>query len=323
MFPLVLITPQTKSSLNKLAIWQSGFPNCRPLNLHAFTSALPVTVATIAALIFLTACDSDNAQFSDGEFSLNPPQRIRNISAIDLNNVIAIATVNDSAETKQYTMTLAGNDSFRTDIDVAPDSTIRISMEFSENFTNGSQTARLILARHPPIDVQMNGTNQTARFFDADYNTAFDRDRDGITNIDERNLGTDPLVFSPIGPTTRTINVSFILPPVVPNPNVTQVIAIYAEAPKLAVRAPSSNRFDISGTVPTSLDIPIEVNLIQDDDNGQRVLLARANSFVTAGSDNRNIQLGSNDFNFNQDPDGDGRFNVEEIRQGTNPFIAD
>ncbi len=314
MFSLVLLPPQNRSTAVSLRCFFSRLIKA---------SATKVTVAkitnlclAIALLLSLSACDSGPVdkvagQMSSGEISLAVPDRIRNVRDIDLNNVIAIATVNDV----DYRMTLT-NGRFQTTITVDANSAVSVNLRFSERLEGGTE---IILAQHAPVTRQVGSANETIEFFDADYNTDFDRDGDNISNIDERNLGTDPLVSSNI-PENRTLTVSFNLPALIPDPQTTQAIVTYGGVPKGVSR--TDNRFQITGSAPTSADITIEIILLQRFNN-QRIELATATEFVPAGVNAEDFQLVSSDFDFNKDRDGDGRTNVQELRLGTDPFVPD
>lgn len=315
MFALVLIPPQNSSA----AVSLRRFFNMliETSIARGYVAKTPNLCLAITLLLSLTACNSNSSnsvagQLDTGEITLAVPDRIRNVQAIDLENVIAVANVNDV----DYPMSLInGRFQTTTAITVDANSSVRVNLRFSERLDGG---AEIILAQHTQVTSVQN-SNETIEFFNADYNTDFDRDGDSISNIDERNLGTDPLVFSPI-PANRTLNVTFDLPALIPDPQTTQAIVTYAGVPKAVSR--TGNRFQISGSAPTSADITIEIILLQRFNN-QSVVIATATEFVTAGVDVLNILLASSDFDFDKDRDGDGRTNVQELRLGTNPFIAD
>ncbi len=273
-------------------------------------------LACCALVSLLNACDSvsdiNYGEITPDQISIELPQRIRNASAVDITAVTAVATVNGV----EHTLIRNGG-RFEASITVPSNSTVNVALLFTETLPSG---AVINLARHPTVSTSVGTDNQTLEFFDDAYDTSsFDADGDGFSNIAERELGTDPLVFSNTA-TQRNIVVSFDLPADIPDPPVTQVIATFAGIPR-AVRR-TGNRFEVSGTVSTASEISIEVILLQQF-NGQRVVLATARQSLGVGIDAETIPLSSGDFDFNEDTDGDGRNNADEIRAGTNPFIQD
>ncbi|OED39075.1 hypothetical protein AB833_16150 [Chromatiales bacterium (ex Bugula neritina AB1)] len=278
------------------------------------TSYLCRLLGFCAILSVLGGCDG-SAELSSGiasneQITVSLPERIRNAAAVDLNAVQAVATVNG----EEHILTLNGG-KFQASISVPSNTSFTIRLDFSETLPSGIS---IVLASYQE-NISVAGTNQTVEFFDSDYNTNFDNDGDGFSNIAERELNTDPLTFSNT-PTLRTLDVEFNLPSVIPDPLVTQVIATFSGVPR-AVRR-TGNRFEVAGSVATGSEVAIEVILLQQFNN-QRVILAVANQTLDVGVNAETLQLDDSNFDFDQDPDGDGRINIDELQAGTNPFVRD
>ena len=155
-------------------------------------------------------------------------------------------------------------------------------------------------------------------FLEQDFEDNFDDDNDGITNLQERNLGTDPLVPSNVQQ-NRQLSIQFTLPANLPDPVVTQTIVTYDGRPIPVTR--SGNDLSTIGTVATVSDVAVEVLLLQRINN-QPVVLGTATVTIAAGFNNVTRSLSDSDFDFSRDDDGDGQTNLVEVRNGTDPFSA-
>ena len=268
----------------------------------------------LPVLILVSACDSDSGntmsgQLSNGELSLSLPGRIRDAQAVNPNAVIATATVNNL----DYPLTRTDNGRFQTSITIDANQSITASVSFSESLTNG---AVIELASHPSITRQIGSGNATIEFFDSNYQTDFDRDADGCDNLSEREVETNPLVNDAV-PVGFTRTVAFTLPAIIPDPELTRAVITVAETPRAVVRV--GTRFQSSGAVSLCSNASINVLLLQQID-GRTLVLASAS---VAHGTTANIELSDGNFNFNEDADGDGRINVTELRNNTDPFVAD
>jgi len=280
------------------------------VQLHALIRTFTGALSTGLVALLVAGCDSDQsstAMIETDNLALPVPARIRNIAAIDLDAINAIAVVNAQV----YTLARQGN-RFQTAInDIPKNSPVSISLRFTETLPGGEV---IDLASHPEITRNIGNANVTVEFLEADYKTDFDIDGDGCHNIVEREVGTDPLVFDDNSPDNLRV-VTFDLPDVIPNPQFTQVIATFAGIVRAYRR--TGNTFEISGNVPRCSNVGIEVLLLQRF-NGQRIVVATATRSIGSAE---NIQLNDADFNYDQDTDGDGLTNITELNNGTNPLV--
>jgi len=260
----------------------------------------------------LAGCDSDapTGQLdSHGVLSMAIPERIRNASAVNLSAVTATATVNGES----YPMNLSGG-RFIATIPVQSNGTLTVSLRFEERLDSGVSIT-LASASKPHT---VNGQSDVLNFTNEDFNTDFDDDADGLTNIREREIGTDPITADQFSE-NRNLTLTFSIPGAIPFPAVTQPRVQVANIPR---------GVEIDGLTYTSRSSvttlsPVTVEVILQQRIPQTVFLARSITEVPAGFDNVSVQLNDNDFDFSLDNDGDGRTNIEEVRNGTNPFVPD
>lgn len=241
------------------------------------------------------------------EFQL--PAKIRTSLAVDFSQVTGFANVNG----RNYEMERFG-DRYRALVPNVPvNSDVSIDLLFSERLSDGRV---LELARTNPQSFTVGTADQTIEISEEQYSYDFDADNDQISNIAERNDGTDP--FTPENAGTRTITVEFNLPQRIEDPAITRVIALVADVPR--PRTPrADNVVQVSGLVPASSTIDIDIRLTQQFD-GEAVLIARATDQIDAGSDDFTLNLSDENFDFSIDDDGDGISNIDEIQAGSNPF---
>lgn len=291
-------------------VLKTVFPRCMKMHGHN-----PLHSLCLLALL-LGSCSSEdgggNIEIQADQLSLGIPTRIRQVQALDIENVEAIATVDG----QQYELTRNG-EQFRTSIPVASNRNIGVSILFRERLDNGGI---LELANYAST-LQIGTSNQTLQVFDNDFNDSpFDNDNDQISNLVEREEGTDPFVFD-IRPENRTITIDFSLPRIIDEPQVTQVIATIAGTPRPVQR--NGNDFEISGIATTRSTVAIEIILLQRVASGIPLVLANATRTVPSGIQPVSIDLNEVDFDFDRDQDGDGRTNLQELQNGTDPFRPD
>ena len=276
---------------------------------------LPAQISALCLCILafiLGGCASDEStntiEIKPDQLSLSVPNRIREVRELDIENVEAIATVNG----QQFELTRT-DDQYRVSLNIPTNSSIDISIRFSERLDSGDV---LDLAEFSS-SLNIGTENQTLQVFEDEFNdSAFDDDNDLISNLIEREEGTDPFVFD-TRPDNRTITINFSLPLVINDPQITQVIATIAGTPR-AVRR-DGNNFEISGIATTSSTVSVEVILLQRLDSGISLALADATRSIPSGVQAVIVELTDDDFNFDRDQDGDGITNLDELQNGTDP----
>lgn len=280
---------------------------------------LPYIITII--LVCIAGCDAspETGRLQDNTLTIGIPDKIRRVSEVNLNAVTAIANVtfDNAASGQDYVMDRFG-EQFRTTISLNNVSSVAVNLRFSEQLVSGEI---IDLASHPQKSTVIGDGNNIIEFSESDFTIDFDDDGDGITNLQERNLGTDPTVADEFRE-RRTISVSFIIPGEIPFPAITQRRVLIANSPR-PIGLPDGFVFTSSGTVFTPDAVIVEVDLLQQLTPPQSVLLARSSTEIPIGFNDVSIQLNDNDFDYSFDDDGDGRTNIEEIRNGTNPVARD
>lgn len=268
----------------------------------------------------LYSCGGENnttqMHIQDDGLSLDVPNRIRQVQALDIERVEAIATVAG----QQFQLNRTG-EQFRISLSIPANSTVEVSILFQERLDDGGVLA---LTQHNST-LSLGSNNQTLQLFDDDFDdTPFDNDNDQISNLAEREQETDPFEFNnptDPGPENRDFTIRFALPTIINEPQITQVIATIAGTPR-AVRR-DGNDFEITGTATTRQSVRVEVILLQRLDNGVSLILANAVRTVPVGVQDVLLELTDNEFDFSRDEDGDGRTNLDEVQNGTDPTRPD
>ncbi len=268
----------------------------------------------LTSLALLTGCDSSSRlSQQNGELDFQAPEKIRTSLAVDFDQVSGIANVND----RVFEMQRMGERFIATVPGVPANSTVSIDLRFIETLPSG---AALDLARTEPQTFTVGSTDQTIEIFEEQFSYDFDDDNDGISNIGERNDGTDPFVPESAG--IRAVTVNFNIP-LRADPTITQVAVLIADAPRQFMRDGAFRT--ATGLVSTLNTIEVDVRLTRNITvQGQQriVLLADSVTTVVAGSQDFTLNLNDTDFDFNIDTDGDGIINIDELQAGTDPFIA-
>lgn len=245
---------------------------------------------------------------SDSNLQLAPPLKIRQSLAVDFNQLRGTINVNGQA----FEMTRRDNDFIAVLENVPVNSNVQIDLQFIEDLPSGQQ---LPLARTDQITIDVAESDQMRQILQSEYEFDFDADSDGVSNIAERNNNTDP--FTAEAATPRNVAVEFDLPALIENPNITQVIALITDIPRVISR--SGNQITATSQVPSNIPVEIEIRLTQQFNN-QQVFIATASDVVAAGPDDFTLVLNDEDFDFSLDSDGDGVPNLIELQDGTNPF---
>jgi len=289
----------------------------RWIQYHGFQyHGIRLCLLALLSALLLAGCGSDESggsiEIQADQLSLTVPDRIRQVQELAIETVEAIATVNG----QQHDLTRTG-EQFRVSITLPSNSNVNISILFRQRLDDGGV---LDLANYNS-SFTVGTTNQTLQVFNNEFNdTPFDNDNDQISNLVEREEGTDPFVFD-ARPENRNFTISFTLPRIINDPQVTQVIATIAGTPRAVTRV--GNDFEISGAATTRSTVAIEVILLQRLESGISLVLADATQTVASGVQSVSIQLSDEDFNFDRDQDGDGRTNLQELQDGTDPFRQD
>jgi len=171
--------------------------NSTPLILRQ----LRATVLAASATALLYGCDgrlSQNDNQNDSQMQMTPPVQVSSSRAIELSQLSAVITVVNDGRT--ISMTRQDNNTWTSIIRLPPNTQQPIQIDWFERYKGQS----LELAR-ANTQVSVGAEASTENLDDLTYDTSFDRDEDGKTNLEERNRSTDP--FNPPQPGLEGINV--------------------------------------------------------------------------------------------------------------------
>ncbi len=240
------------------------------------------------------------------------PTAIRHVQAVDPTALSATVTINGAS----FNL-LPDNDTgdWNAIIEVPVSGETDVTISWFEIY----QGVRLLLARQTrSVDIGSEGA--TVDFGDAYVVSGdeFDRDNDGFFNLDERNLNT-----SPIDSADRPDSASMLLTINLPPQFALLRGGVAAAAIRDGVDVPLQKQSDtlytgvISG-LPTNTEIGLTINVNS---------LLHINVPVAQATRSINLIVGENsvtvlaaDFSTAADSDGDGRTNIDEVRQNRDPL---
>ena len=298
--------------------------NVMTFNLHVCTPmgsciSLPLAITTLAVAISLTGCGGQQSAATADQvaaLAVSVPARIRQTDAVNLSQLSALLTVNN--RTPEY-LTQAADGTWSTTVMVPANARSTVTVEWFENYEGAS----LRLAEQ----TQTTYVGATAEMLNlgSAYTTqgvAFDQDSDGFSNLDERVLGTDPLVNS-----DRPEIASMDLEIAVPEALLSLIGGYAVTASVNGADTPLTNtdrRYSasVSGLAAnTTADVNVAIESVVYP--GVTLAVAQKSIALSQGSNNA-VSIQSGDFDSNDDYDGDGENNLSELVRGRNPSaVAD
>lgn len=189
-----------------------------------------IRAASLAALTALvSACQpsssvgtidfAESADTGSSGMTVAPPSALLNARNVDRDALSPFVFLNDGSI---IPMTKGEDELWSGQVLVAPDTTYRLTIEWREDL----QGRLLPLATHSR-DVFVGVDGEVVQDIAAtQYSTNIDTDSDSITNLDEREDGTDPFTFNtitpneiepPITPITPITPVTPTIPPAIPS----------------------------------------------------------------------------------------------------------
>ena len=277
---------------------------------------------SLLALIGLVACDSQSidSQLTDtGEpvvldgtdIQVPLPQRLRTVSAIDLNAVSAVVTIDGIESQLQPTAPGQSGGQFSGQITVPARSSFTVVIDFYEMFAG----QRLALARAEKVVTTSNG-NASLNLQNEDYDfNLFDFDRDNASNLLERQFDTNPLDSSQV-PDFVEVEVFAALPVAATNAGYTNYqieASVGAEAVTAdAVGGPLSHTF----RVPRRDSLAINVRLIENV-SGRSIVFGTQARQVANPPESIRVVFDGTGYTFDTDEDADGVTDLDELIAGT------
>ena len=269
----------------------------------------------LAILFALSGCDSDDSfeqtNFAVGE-GIEAPERIRESFAVDFAQVTGLLTINGQA----FQMSRLANNQFQVQIpNIAANSNVTVVVEYSETLPDGRE---LRLGRSMPMTQSVGNNDLTINISNDQFDYSFDDDEDDISNIVEREQGTDP--FEPENSVNRLLSVQFNIPQRINDPAITRHTLIVNGIPR-ATNPPDGDFLIVSTGVVVPSNFPVEIDVRLDQlFAGQPVPIAQAETQLDAGEEELSVVLTDQDFGFLFDQDQDGIINLDELENGTDPF---
>ena len=273
--------------------------------------ALPGRIFGVLVVLLLVACGGEQVQMRT-DMMVPTPTAIRQVQAVDPTALSATVSVNGASfnllpdsETGDWSAT----------VDVPASGVTDVTITWFEIY----QGVRLQLAQQTrSVDIGIDGA--TVEFGDAYVvsGEGFDRDNDGFSNLDERNLNT-----SPIDSADRPDNATMLLTVNLPPQFALLRGGVVAVAIRDGVDVPLIKQSDTlyTGSVnglPTNTEIALTVNV-----NSQRfsnVPVAQAMRTINLIAGENSVTVLAGDFSTAADSDSDGRTNIEEVRQNRDPL---
>ena len=248
--------------------------------------------------------------------SVATPTAIRQLQAVDPTALSATISIN-GASYNLLPDSESGNWSAVIDVPVSGETEVTIT--WYEIFGG----VRLQLAQQTQtVDIGSDGGS--VNFGDAYVvsGEGFDRDNDGFSNLDERNIGT-----SPIDNGDRPDNASMVLSINLPPQVAVLRGGVSAAAVRNGVDVPLVREADtlytgrVSGLpTDTSVALTVRINSLLHDS----VVVASASRDISLITGENSVTIMAADFSTAADSDADGRTNIEEIRQNRDPLaVAD
>jgi len=273
-----------------------------------------LTLLTLATCVFTGCGDQDDGKASytahDSELGIFAPGRLRESLAVDPANIVAFVEVNN----RSYQMEPSGNQFVAVVEGLRPNQDATIRITFRENFPDGRQ---LNLAQTGEKVERIGATDHAFTVQRGEYSYAYDIDNDGVSNLEERNNGTDPFVAENVA--NRRINVTFNIPQAINDPELVQVYTFFGDL-VVAPRSIDGNRRTYVTSLPGNTEVRIEVRIVQKF--GTRdIIVAEAITTAPRSQNDAVFDLTDDNFDFSMDEDNDGKTNLQEMQNGDNPLV--
>jgi len=273
-------------------------------------------LSIVFASLLMLSCDAGDGGSvrTDGNggmsLAFGPPSQVlqaRNVAQEALSVVVAIdgSTVQLArGEDGQWFGTLM----------VPRDATFDVTVTWSESF-EGSE---LVLAQAiKPVTVEAGAVSADVTFRSNEFNTSFDADGDGQTNLDERRDGTGPFndEDSMGAPVVVTLDMRIALPEILED---APEDALELVSARLRVAAGDrENQIWIGSTTAIDQsDTFFTVDFFVTSNPSIRLAMRRQSVFVDGGGA---TEIDGSDYDMDFNDDQDDLSNIEEIKAGSNP----
>lgn len=261
--------------------------------------------------LFVVACDSSVDQLDADSLSLSAPDRIRSARAVDLAAVTATATVNGV----EVLLSPSGNGVFSGDVSAPPNTTVPISIQFSE-LIDGEQ---LVLATRTQ-QVNTGNSDEQVILRRSVYNfDAHDADGDSVSNIIEREENTDPFDATD-APALININVVVEQPAGIAIDNSGRYTVEASIGNSIRQLERSDNQFRGAFFTVDRAPVTVAAEFIEEV-TGQKLSVASQSRELLSLFDQQTITFSNTEYQL-PDRDGDRLADLAELVAGTSIFEA-
>ena len=276
-----------------------------------------------AVMFVLSACSETEPSGeirSNGKggvsLDFSAPDAVLNSRAIDQSAVSLEVTVNG-----RQVLLDGGTGQQRGVMNVSRGDVLKVVATWSEfyegNILNLAQaTQDYTVPVNPETDVLVH-------FFTSDYFTGFDEDQDGISNIDERNAGTDPYEIEPFRDPIVFVPLNFNaeLPDRLRDADGDIIDSLFAVAElnrvSIELSLDGNRRWVGETTFATNTDVLVDFVVYSSTERD--VPLARWQNTRNVGS-GTTVSINAGEYRYDDNSDGDDLNNLQEVLDGTNPL---
>ncbi|OED43059.1 hypothetical protein AB833_04545 [Chromatiales bacterium (ex Bugula neritina AB1)] len=273
------------------------------------------TIFAALAASLIVGCESGDSQVTDTltvdstGLSVPLPQRIRSITALDPDDISALAMVNGV----QVPLSRSGDGSYRGQTQVAARSTFPVTIEFSETFSGN----KLVLASNSQqLSTSDSNASVRLRRYEYDYDS-HDSDNDSVSNIIEREEDTDPFDGTD-SPEMVGVSVLAQRPSALGSSGFSDFIveATVGNSIRRLTASASGNGFTGEFRVPRRTPLPVTVSLVELV-TGNDFRVSNQSQQLSVLTDQQSVVFTADAYSA-EDRDGDGQSDLAELIAGTN-----
>lgn len=268
----------------------------------------------VFGLLTLCAACSSDPELNDGaNLSLQPPALVLAARQVDREQLTLTVAVGG----EQVEMTEADNGTWSGSVDLTPSTAHQFVVSWHEFYNDQD----LLLARAIKSFQVPEGDSAQVSFRNNEFNTSFDNDSDGRSNLSERTNNSDPYdPSSPAAPPTEVaVEIQIFLSNDLQNiDGITENLEMVAFVNSQTLPITREAGRWVGGTSLTeNSEAFLDAQLFSDSSRAVRLGLVRKSTNVGNGGI---IILAAEEFDFMIDSDGDSISNKDELITGSDPL---